>query len=190
MNTSLAALRAILGPLKFDLTVSGCFRPIHSFNDFYPLTTQLILLNITCEHFQVDEPSNSTTRMAIFLIPFLIINTEPTECPPAATYSWLSFPQSSTSAASLRTLTCAGRVIQLSLESDRTTGKQTITGWNLQTMLSASTSTVTSTFAGPSKPWTWAMIVNVTALILSTVMLCLAVSILVFRFVREKFSKD
>jgi hypothetical protein len=185
-----STFRDILGPLKFDLTLSGCFQPIHSFNDFHPLTTQLILLNMTCERFRLDEPSNSETRIAIFLIPTLIINTEPTQCPLAATYSWLSFPQSSTSMASLRILTCAGRVIQLSLDSDRTTEKQTIGGAGLQTMLSTSPSPAISTFSTPSKLWTSPRIVNVTVLTLSTMMLCLALSILVFRFVREKFSED
>ncbi|CAF1020390.1 unnamed protein product [Adineta steineri] len=79
-----------LGPFKFDLQISNCFKPILSFNDFIPLRTQFIFLSITCENFQIDEPFDNKTRDAIYLTPTLIINIQSSHCPSVEKYYWLN----------------------------------------------------------------------------------------------------
>ncbi|CAF4924861.1 unnamed protein product [Rotaria sp. Silwood1] len=110
-----------LGPLKFDLKLSNCFKPIFSFNHFIPLDTQLIFLDITCQYFQIDEPYNIKTRTAIFLTPTLIINTQSSPCPSIHKYYWLSLKRSHTKLFSLRTFICENRLIQLNFDINQTT---------------------------------------------------------------------
>ncbi|CAF0825736.1 unnamed protein product [Rotaria sordida] len=110
-----------IGPLKFDLKLSNCFKPIFSFNHFIPLDTQLIFLDITCQYFQIDEPYNIKTRRAIFLTPILIINTQSSLCPSIHKYYWLSLKHSHTKHFSLRTFICENRLIQLNFDLNQTT---------------------------------------------------------------------
>ncbi|CAF1461631.1 unnamed protein product, partial [Adineta ricciae] len=93
-----------LGPFKFDLHISSCFQPVLSFNDFIPLESPMICLNISCEEFQIDEPHSTKTLSAIFLTPTIIINTHLSPCPSVTKYLWLNSKRVRTKIHLLRAL--------------------------------------------------------------------------------------
>ncbi len=161
------------GPLKFDLQFSNCFQPILSFNDFIPLDTQLIFLNITCKYFQIDEPLNIKTRTAIFLTPTLIINTQSNFCPSINKYRWLNLKRSQTKLFSLRIFTCENHLIQLYFDINQTTIENR--KFNITTQISFSQST-------SSNKWTSApILINFSVVFVSILMLFIAFFIRFFK---------
>jgi hypothetical protein len=137
----------------------------------------LIFLNITCQHFQIDEPLNIKTRTAIFLTPTLIINTQSSPCPSKNKYQWLNLKRSNTKIGCLRTLTCENRLIQLSADPNQIIiGNTTIISITTQTSFSQSTN---------FNKWTAPILINFTIILLSMVMLCIAVTIFLIRFCRK-----
>ena len=166
-----------LGSLKFDLQLTNCFRPILSFNDFYPLHTQLISLNITCENFHLDQPSDAQIRTAIFLTPTLIINTRAQSCPLIHQYQWLNLRHSQALLFTLRTLICEDRVIQLHWSIDRTTTMTiTIARTDLLNEISLPSPTISS-------KWPTLILINFSVVLLSILMITFAVLI---RFLKYK----
>ncbi|CAF2714961.1 unnamed protein product [Rotaria sp. Silwood2] len=151
-----------LGPLKFDLKLSNCFKPIFSFNHFIPLDTQLIFLDITCQYFQIDEPYNIKTRTAIFLTPTLIINTQSSPCPSIHKYHWLSLKRSYTKLFSLRTFICENRLIQLNFDINQTTITNTKITITTQIMLTQATI---------FNKWKVPIIINFSVVLISIIML-------------------
>ncbi|CAF3175756.1 unnamed protein product [Rotaria socialis] len=167
-----------LGPLKFDLKLSNCFKPIYFFNDFIPLDTQLISLDITCEHFQIDEPSHTKTSTAIFLTPTIIINTQSSSCPLNHKYNWLSLKRNHTSLYSLRTLICEDRLIELHFNINPTTIQ------NIKVIFSThrtSTQLTTTTLK-----WTASIIINFSVALVSIITLCIAFTIFCIRIAIKK----
>ena len=165
-----------LGPLKFDLKISNCFESIFSFNDFIPLETQLIFLNITCERFQIDEPSHIKTRTAIFLTPILIINTQSSPCPSINKYYWLNLKRSHTNLISLRTLTCENRLIQLNFDINQTTTKYSTINITNQILFTQSTIL---------NKWTKPILINFSVVLLSILMLFIACTVFLIRFLKK-----
>ena len=163
------------GSLKFDLTFSNCFDPIFSFEQFNGLATQLILLNITCDRFQVESPTNSDTMIAIFLTPTVILSIESARCPTLDKYRWLSFSSDVRTGVSLRRLTCENRSISLYFLVESTT-EETI-HLNSSILYEPSTNDM--------KQMNSAKIFGFTIFVLSALLVSLSLFLILFRFVRK-----
>lgn len=176
------SLLEIKGPLKFDIKLSNCFRPIYSFNHFIPLDTQLIFLDITCENFQVDEPFDVKTRGAIFLTPTLMINTESKLCPSIHKYRWLSLKHSHTKLFSLRIFICENRHIDLNFDINETTIQ------NVYIPLTKQNTNIQS--INIPKRWTLSIIINFFVAFLSTLIICVAFIIFCIHYLKNKSNRS
>jgi hypothetical protein len=169
-----------LGPLKFHLTFTGCFHPVLSFDDFSALDTQLILLNLTCEQFRLEQPLNNRIRTAIFLTPTIMIDMLSARCPSANVYDWLNYQPSSTTNALIRTLTCDNRLIYLNFDRMTTMTRSLLNSQsNVSTRFIENTSSIRLT---QDNSWTMPMMIEFVFLLLSIVLMSVALTIGCIRF--------